>query len=660
MSLRNKVAKTNPFEAEVDIQELDAATYGSIAPNLDTGRVKLLPVDIMTIWADVTQPRKAVPLIVHGGKWDGNPESLVDVLSSWQLMAETAMGESIDVVGVLKGREQNGEKGLVVPENKFIAEAFISLLRLAASIYTDGLTNAITIASRSNHYLIETGERRWLAHHLLSHFVDTKFDKILAREVQYDRWRQASENNNREKYTAIQMARQLAILLMDMYEGDNGVHFDPMETMTHEGCDRRYYAQVAHGRVWQIKKGFGERVQAAMGFNNLDRVADYRKLLRLTDDEQLNDEIWTRADGENWTHNAIVTYAESVTKEKNVGKFANVPTNPQVSITPDKGASVASIATVDDFEPEDEQVEMLLDQWYGRMVKSPDGQVGKVIGVVVGETTTLNVRSADRKTFRVSPSDAVLVETIASTSSSVSASSEEEKPPVDMYGLPLLLHAAVITRTGRLGVIASIQGKLINVNVGGIVRPHYANTLERYSKPADVLTFAVGDTVKSDDNYAVGKIINIHNGIATIETPVAKLAYGVSRLTKVDSITPHKPTTPQAANEPSTPNRWERFGPDANNPNSYIAVSTDAALKMVVDAVYQLADSTGDSAVRNTVQELMMLTPDGLKEVYQSEGYDGIESLLKMYHDATFDVLQSAETKINAHLNWLLAQFQAE
>lgn len=340
---------TNVFSQDIQdtsLEAVDAKLYGTVDLVPNVGRVVIKPVDIMTIWPDLVQPRRAIPLSIRG-KWDGNPNRALDVLVKWWQTAERTLDAKIDVSGILQGREQ-GENGLEIPEGKASVEAFIELLRLGASIFAEGLTNAITIAPRGERFLIETGERRWLAHHLLNEFVDGKFGKIPAREVTFDRFRQASENNNRRKLSATEMARQLAILLMDMYEGDKDVHFDAIEALTFNGCDRRYYAQVAHGRVWQIKKGFAERMQAAMGLPSLDRVADFRKVLRPTDDEDLNDQIWMQADDENWTEFYIRTYVDDLKKQTNVGLPSNVPTGDTWSPLHVSGDSTATTAADSD------------------------------------------------------------------------------------------------------------------------------------------------------------------------------------------------------------------------------------------------------------------------------------------------------------------------
>lgn len=305
-----------PEAADTSLLATDAKLYGTVDLVPNSERIVAKPVDIMTICADIMQPRRAVPLDVRGD-WNGHAQQVIPLMGAWQAAAEESIQQKINAAKILKGlgdgidyKDAEG-KPLPLPS---VAKKFIDLLRLGASIHKDKLINPITISRRKELFLIETGERRWLAHHLLHHFVSPKYGKIKATEVERDVWRQATENNNRDELNAIQLARQLALLVMDMYKDDNGVQFDSIETLTFEGCDRRFYAQVENGNVWKIKQGFAERVQAAMGLSSYRMVAAYRKLLRYSDDENLNDEVWRKADSESWTENAIRTYFDDLNR----------------------------------------------------------------------------------------------------------------------------------------------------------------------------------------------------------------------------------------------------------------------------------------------------------------------------------------------------------
>lgn len=257
--------------------------------------VPFTSLPITNIWADVKQPRRAIPGLIRLN-WDGDPAMVADLLQRWQQVAEQKAGKRIPLVDMLHGR---GE-GFAEDESAnhpYVAD-FIKVIRLAQSIHTDGLINPITVIKQGAKYVIEGGERRWLAHHLLEQHVDEKYGKIPAIEGNAEDalWRQAHENNNRDSLNAIAKARQLALLIMDLRKNMNDYQdYDELVV----GCDRIYYAQVANGRIHSIPPGMGERVESAMGLT-IARVNQYRSLLKLTEDNAVNDILWLRASDEWW------------------------------------------------------------------------------------------------------------------------------------------------------------------------------------------------------------------------------------------------------------------------------------------------------------------------------------------------------------------------
>ena len=165
------------------------------------------------------------------------------------------------------------------------------------SIRRDGLSNPISLVRHDGHYEIETGERRWLAYHILYwKFGDgdkrpdgsvVNWSRIPARVVsQVDVWRQASENNARDNLNAISRARQLSLLLMDMHGWQN---FSKLSACDNE---QAFYAQVADGSIWRIPRGQGERLLNAMGLSDAGQLRQYRALLRLPAD------LWRKGDDE--------------------------------------------------------------------------------------------------------------------------------------------------------------------------------------------------------------------------------------------------------------------------------------------------------------------------------------------------------------------------
>lgn len=261
----------------------------------ESGKVIATPTDIMTISPDIRQPRRAVPFSIRG-RWTGEPARALDVLEVWRVEVASIIAEPIDVQRYLSGRMDYDSI-----DNPLV-DGYFDLLSLAGSIFREGLTNPITIDEGGT---IETGERRWLAYHLLDHFADGDYSRIPARVVTGDLWRQASENGARRPLNAVGMARQLALLIMDMYQGDSGVEWSSYEDMVLPGeSDRAYYAQVSNGKIWHIKRGFMQRVLEVTGLKSRTQVSQYRAILNVPD------ELWLQADAENWTEFRIRTEIE--------------------------------------------------------------------------------------------------------------------------------------------------------------------------------------------------------------------------------------------------------------------------------------------------------------------------------------------------------------
>lgn len=292
--------KLDLFAGGNDLQSVANDIYGGSIDVPDSGRVVARPTPISTIWADVKQPRRAIPINIRL-HWDGNPASVAQLLTDWLRVAEAEAGSPIDVVALLNG------EGDGIDSDKFpsVAQEFMALARLAQGIQRDGLINPITVIESDGKLLIESGERRWLAYHLLNMHLGETWAKIPAAKGNTNDsvWRQATENTQRRALNAIGMARQIALLIMaargtpPMASGTQYLDYD--EIVKNGASDRRFYAQVADGNMHRIPRGMGERIQAAMGLG-MEQLSQYRRLLRLTEDEPVNDALWTRADVENW------------------------------------------------------------------------------------------------------------------------------------------------------------------------------------------------------------------------------------------------------------------------------------------------------------------------------------------------------------------------
>lgn len=271
----------------------DAIFGGSQDVGISTNRQIAKGVSINEIYPDMMQPRRAMPSAARG-VWNGEPSALHEAFSVWWGMAQDESGLTINLEALFAGGV-NEDDLPSVPDESPLAESFLKLVALAASIQQEGLTNPITVVKMGTAYSLETGERRWMAYHLLRWVTqDEKWAKIPARVVdQFSVWRQAAENNTRADLNAIGKARQFALLLMDLLAQD-GQRFAPFQSFGFER-EQAFYAQVADGETYRVPRGKGETLLAAMGLKNGNQLRLYRNLLRLSPD------VWLQADDENWT-----------------------------------------------------------------------------------------------------------------------------------------------------------------------------------------------------------------------------------------------------------------------------------------------------------------------------------------------------------------------
>lgn len=305
MSKRKRASQTDGsiFDSLQDTPSLADTTdeiFG-VTPFPDTPTIRVKFLDIDRIYPDPEQPRRAIPSQLRE-VWNSQSEILQDLFDEWIKHFDTPFDlESYLVVDGMTSRtdipdvaEDADDPYKPTP----IQESFLRLLDLASSILREGLTNPITVSRSGGDYLIETGERRWLAFHLLrKHFKDSSdedWSKIPARIMpERNIWRQATENNARQNLNAVSRARQLALLLMDIYGRDN---FEPMSTFDYE---QEFYAQVSDGNKFPFPGDKKELLLKAMGLNSPTQLRQYRKVLRA------DGGLWQKADDENWTENAI-------------------------------------------------------------------------------------------------------------------------------------------------------------------------------------------------------------------------------------------------------------------------------------------------------------------------------------------------------------------
>jgi hypothetical protein len=319
MSRKKNLADIDPFggsgnqeqeqpsddRPQLSMNDADAALFGELSRR-ERQRQIVRPISIFNIYPDVQQPRRAVPAAVRS-HWTGEPRDIADLFNVWlKVIDDERAGinmpgfnlddllwsESIEV----KGHEE--DTALDGFEPGPIERSFVRVVELAISIRRDGLANPATIHRKENGmFRLETGERRWLAFHILyGYFNGTdskpnereKWEQIPAIVVDdFSVWRQASENAARADLNAIGRARQYSLLLMDLLKRQ-GETFEPFSNLVKPGqSDRAYYAQVADHRV---PRGKSEMLSNGLGVSHRSAFSRCRSLLKLPD------EIWVIGD----------------------------------------------------------------------------------------------------------------------------------------------------------------------------------------------------------------------------------------------------------------------------------------------------------------------------------------------------------------------------
>lgn len=286
----NRTAEDNTAAAHAD--EL----FGEVdIPNRKTIKPKYIPLD--KIHADPRQPRRAVPPALRGA-WDGNPANVPAMLENWRREASQRIQRPIDVARLIIQKD-NRVLADVETEDP-IATGYIKLVQLAASIRSSGLLKPPTVRPEGGAYRLNSGERRTLAYHLV--YLTTGDNDFSEMPVFINNkanvWSQAEENNTNDDLNAIQDARTLALLLIDLYENVDGVDFNTWdELVIPGGSDRAYYAQVSNGYIFKAQPL--QPILTAMGLTSARMLSAYRSLLTIPD------RLWLLADNYNFTENKI-------------------------------------------------------------------------------------------------------------------------------------------------------------------------------------------------------------------------------------------------------------------------------------------------------------------------------------------------------------------
>lgn len=288
------------------LTELDAATYGKLGA-IDNSRIVAEGYLLSELQPDPQQPRRVLPSAVR---------RMVDIynmpatMERWHHTAEREMGRSIPLRDLVEGKVEDGQfdtEGIDY-DHYPVAASFLGVTQLAGEILRDGLTNPISIHRHGREFMINKGERRWFAFHILYGLYGSRYIRIPAREESPSVWSQASENMSREDLGGVALARQFALLLMSFYPeqpwGQVG------DFITDEGCDRLFYAQVQDGEEWRIPKNKGQQIASAMQASATSLRA-YRQILGVPD------AIWLEADDKHWSTHRLREWIVADNKEKN-------------------------------------------------------------------------------------------------------------------------------------------------------------------------------------------------------------------------------------------------------------------------------------------------------------------------------------------------------
>jgi len=292
---------------EASTRAIDAELFGAIEQS-DANRQSASPTSIFEIRPDLSQPRRTVPHAVRERmSWRGETARMEELFLTWEEMVNDERGQTkfhlsdyLDQreIGLVSEEDVETDRPPMGP----LERPLVELVELATSIHNEGLTNPITVVNLgiNDGYLLETGERRWLAYHMLYlHTGENKYAKIAARTVdRLNIWRQAAENNARTNLNAVSKARQFAVLLMGLLQEKKKVRFTSFSEFTHE---QAYYAQVADGtdKKLRIPRGMSERLLDATGLKSRKQLREYRALLRLPH------QVWDVADDLNWSERFI-------------------------------------------------------------------------------------------------------------------------------------------------------------------------------------------------------------------------------------------------------------------------------------------------------------------------------------------------------------------
>jgi hypothetical protein len=233
---------------------------------------------------DPVQPRRVLPEQLHFAFHSNRltpTQALKELVQLVQVAARQRGRPFNNVLELLPNPDDESDEeqsGNLSPEEQLLHD----LVNLAITIRDDGQVNPLTVVDVSQgvtqQFRIETGERRYWATWLLRDFIagynsDGMIPCIIILAERSSVFRQAKENTARIGLSAIAMARQAALLLLNVHGyqiPDTAVPND-------------FYRQALDLDL-RGKRDYADAILSAMGGVDKARFSRIKSLLRLSDE----------------------------------------------------------------------------------------------------------------------------------------------------------------------------------------------------------------------------------------------------------------------------------------------------------------------------------------------------------------------------------------
>jgi hypothetical protein len=253
-----------------------------VVQNLRDQGLRVEQIAIGLIRPDAAQPRRVLPETIHQAfhNEEITPlQALKQYIEKVRIVARQHGRPFENLLDLLIDSENQDDNSELTPPEKTLRD----LVNLAATLLQDGQVNPLTVVDHSRGatplYIVETGERRYWANYLAMEFIpgyggDGTISSIIIAPHQVSVFRQAKENTARAGLNAIAMARQAALLLLNVYD----IH------PPHQGPITNDFYRQALDLDLRSKREHTSEILLAMGGISRAYFSRYKKLLLLCDE----------------------------------------------------------------------------------------------------------------------------------------------------------------------------------------------------------------------------------------------------------------------------------------------------------------------------------------------------------------------------------------